>query len=50
MGDIIKLEDFKEFKEAKRNRKIIIEAKKEMELDWLIDDFFKFITKLHPKE
>ena len=45
MGDMIKLEDFKEFREAKRNREKIIEAKKEMELDWLIDDFFKFIGR-----
>jgi hypothetical protein len=45
MGDIFKLEDFKEVREAKRNREIIIEAKKEMELEWLIHDFFKFIGK-----
>ena len=45
MGDIIKLDDFKEFKEAKRDHEIIIEAKKEMELEWLIDDFFKFIGR-----
>jgi hypothetical protein len=29
MEDIIKLEDFKEFREAKRNREIIIGSKKE---------------------
>ncbi|MGD9231640.1 MAG: hypothetical protein PVJ20_12560 [Desulfobacterales bacterium] len=45
MGDIIKLENFKEFREAKRNHEIIIEAKREMELEWLIDDFFKFIGR-----
>jgi hypothetical protein len=45
MGDMIKLEDFKEFREARRNREIIIEAKKEMELEWLIDDFLKFIGR-----
>ena len=45
MGDMIKLQDFKEFREARRNREIIIEAKKEMELEWLIDDFLKFIGR-----
>lgn len=45
MGDVIKLEDFKEFREARRNHEIIIEAKKEIELEWLIDDFFKFIGR-----
>ena len=45
MGDIIKLDDFKEFGEAKRDHEMIIEAKKEMELEWLIDDFFKFIGR-----
>ena len=45
MGDIMKLDDFKEFRQAKRNGKVIIEAKKEMELEWLIDDFLKFIGR-----
>ena len=45
MEDIIKLEYFKEVSEAKRNREIIIEAKKAMELEWLIDDFLKFIGR-----
>jgi hypothetical protein len=45
MGDIIKLGDFKEVREAKRNREIIIEAKRGMELEWLIDDFLKFIGR-----
>jgi hypothetical protein len=42
---IIKLDNFKEFRQAKRNGKVIIEAKKEMELEWLIDDFLKFIGR-----
>ena len=45
MGDMIKLEEFKEIRAAKGNREIIVEAKKEMELEWLIDDFLKFIGK-----
>ena len=45
MGDMIKLEDFKEVRQAKRKGEVIIEAKKEMELEWLIDDFFKFIGR-----
>jgi hypothetical protein len=45
MGKIIKLDDFKEFREAKRNREIIIKAKKEMELERQITEFFDFIAK-----
>jgi hypothetical protein len=45
MEDIIKLDNFKEFREAKRNHEIIVEAKKQMELEWLIDDFFTFIGR-----